>query len=100
MSWISKITNYNELPKNGSWVAIVNNKAYDYDKVSAFVEKNRVLVFTSREIADYFINHWDGSKMNDYRKAVNQSFNQKFWVIYPTPKGYYADEINYFSSNN
>lgn len=98
MNWISKISNYRELPEIKVWVALVNNKAYFYDKVSAFVEKSKVLVFTNRENAQYFIEHWDSSKMNDYRNAVNQSFDQKFWVINKTPKGYYADEINFIKS--
>lgn len=95
MEWIQQIRNYDELPKNGIWVSIQHGKADHYRNHSAFAERERVLVFATKEQADYFINHWDSKVMNDYKEACLEE-DYIFWVILKTPNGYYADDICMF----
>lgn len=92
MNWIREISNYESLPKDSFWVSLQNGKADYYNNHSAFIKRDVVLVFATKEQAEYFIFHWNKASMKDYRQAcLNEDFT--FWVIYKTPNGYYADDI-------
>ena len=92
MEWIQQIRNYDELPKEGIWISIQHGKADHYRKHSAFAKRDIVLVFATTEQADYFINHWDSNLMENYKEGCLKQ-DYIFWVILPTPNGYYADDI-------
>ena len=95
MHWIQQISNFKDLPNNGIWVSLQEGKADYYRNHSAFIKRDKVLVFATNKHAQHFINNWDCSSMNNYKQACLNE-NHTFWVIDKTPSGYYADDITIY----
>jgi hypothetical protein len=92
MGWISQISNKAELPETNFWVTTQERKALFYSESSSLVKRDIVISFPSLELAQFFIEKWEGYTMTDYKQACKAG-NYSMWVILKTPNGYYADEI-------
>ena len=98
---MDKIVNRDSMPEEVYYAYLQFGKAYRRADYNPFEEVDKVLAFDTPRRCQYFVEHWDGQAMRNYKQACNPEEDHTFWVINKSVSSignYFADDMKIYKN--